>query len=396
VLWISGEFEGLPQLRRLLLNTVPATQTFTLQDELLGSSNGLPNQLFRSTRVPILHDIQLEVREPDMPAAEELARLYLEEGEDAVTMSRNAQGRIEQLWVRWHEVSDFLSSSNRDRHFMVDRQSGEIRFGDGSKGCIPAVGVNNIRLHSYQTGGGASGNKLAGSITQLRTSVPYVDSVVNLEPALGGQNIEDWTAVQERGACWLRHRGRAVTLEDYEDLAKLASPTIAKAKCYPNRDLGLEPAGRVSRSGVVSLIIVPRSEDPRPLPELTVLRLVRNFLDERRVPDTELVLLAPEYVRVSVTAVVVAATAQTGASIVMQCDQELGRYLHPLTGGPGGRGWEFGQRPHESDLYARLESIRGLEYVQSLSIGLEEERPGLLESGLFLICAGAHSIRLEL
>ena len=36
--------------------------------------------------------------------------MHREEGEDAVTMIRDAQGRIEQIWVRWHEVSDFLSS----------------------------------------------------------------------------------------------------------------------------------------------------------------------------------------------------------------------------------------------------------------------------------------------
>jgi len=395
VLWISGEFESLPTLRRLLLNTVPATQTFTLQNELLGSSNGLPNQIFQSARVPLLHDVQLEVREPDMPGEEELARVYQEEGEDAVTTIRDAQGRLEQIWVRWHEVNDFLSSSHRDRHFTADRQSGAIRFGDSTQGRIPAVGANNVRLRRYQTGGGAFGNKPAGSITQLRTSVPYVDSVVNLEPALGGQDVEDWDAVRERGGRWLRHRERAITMEDYEDLAKLASPAIAKAKCYPNRDLAVDPSGRSIQSGVVSVIIIPRSEDLRPLPELTVLRRVRDFLDERRVPDTELVVLAPEYVRVSVTAVVVAA-AQTSVSIVMQCEQELGRYLHPLTGGPGGRGWEFGQQPHTSDFYALLESIRELEYVQSLSISLEEERQGLLESGLFLICAGEHSIRLGL
>jgi predicted phage baseplate assembly protein len=392
VLWIAGEFESSPMLRRLLLNTVLATQTFTLQHELLGSSNGLPNQLFRSARTPILHDLQLEVREPDLPAAEELTRLYQEEGDDAVTVSRNAQGEPEQIWVRWHEVGDFLSSTNRDRHFVVDRQTGDIRFGDSTKGLIPSVGTNNIRLCRYQTGGGAFGNKPAGRIAQLRTSVPYVDAVRNLEPALGGQDIEEWDAVRQRGASGLRHRGRAVTMEDYEDLAKLASPVIAKAKCYPNRDLIAEPAGRSPRPGVVSLIVVARSEEPRPLPDLLLLRRVRNFLHERRVPDTELVVLAPEYVRASVEATVVATNAPAGASINAQCQQELAKYLHPLTGGPHGRGWEFGQRPHESDLYALLESVRGLEYVRSLYLRMEEERPGLLESGIFLICSGEHHI----
>ncbi|HJY82948.1 MAG TPA: hypothetical protein VKK81_17925, partial [Candidatus Binatia bacterium] len=103
---------------------------------------------------------------------------------------------------------------------------------------------------------------------------------------------------------------------------------------------------------------------------------------------------APEYVQITVEAVVVAANPAAGATIVTQCEQALGRYLHPLTGGPDGRGWEFGQLPYESDLYALLELIRGLEYVRSLSIGMEEERPGLLASGMFLVCGGEYSIRL--
>jgi Baseplate J-like protein len=394
VLWISGEFEGLPKLRRLLLNTVLATQTFTLQNELLGSSNGLPNQIVRAARVPILRDVQLEVQEPDMPAGEELAWVYREEGEDALTIIREPQGRIQKIWVRWHEVNDFLSSSNRDRHFTVDRQSGEICFGDGRKGLIPAVGANNVRLRTYQTGGGAFGNKPARSITQLRTSVPYVDSVTNLDPALGGQDIEDWDSVRERGAHWLRHRSRVVTMEDYEDLAKLASPAVAKTKCYPNRDLAKDPAGRSIKAGVVSLIVVPHSEDPRPLPELTLLRQIGNFLQERRAPDVELVLLAPAYVRISVEAVVSTAAAHTGMSIVQHCYEVLDRYLHPLTGGLDGKGWKFGKRPYESDVYALLESIRGLDHVHSLLISMEEEYPDLLESENFLICAGEHSIRL--
>jgi hypothetical protein len=395
VLWTAGEFESSPVLRHLLLNTVLATQTFTLQDERLGSSTGLPHQTFRSARVPILHDLQLEVREPDLPSKEELARVTREEGEEAVTTIHDTLGRLEQIWVRWHEVPDFLTSSNRDRHFLVDRQSGEIHFGDGTRGLIPPVGVNNIRLRRYQTGGGAFGNQPAGSITQLRTSVPYVDAVVNLEPALGGHNGEGWESIRERGARWLRHRERAVTKEDYEDLAKLASPVVAKARCYPNLDLSMDAGGMRCKPGVVSLILVPHSTDPRPVPELTLLRRVRDFLNERRARDSELVLLAPEYVRVSVEAVVAAAAGATSANIVEQCEDEVNRYLHPLTGGPDGKGWEFGRRPHESDLYARLGSICEVDHVQSLSITLTEERPGLLGTESFLICAGALNIRLH-
>jgi predicted phage baseplate assembly protein len=394
LLWTGGRFACRPKLGRIILNTVPATQTMTLENELLGSSNGRPLQMFNTSRVPILKDVQLLVREPEMPSEEELARIHNQEGQDALDAVRNAQGEIEKVWIRWHEVEDFFSSGNRDRHFVVDRQSGEIRFGDGKKGMIPPSGLNNLVLRRYRTGGGAFGNKPAGSITQLRDSVPYVDSVVNLEPARGGQDVEDWESVRVRGSRWLRHRDRAVTLEDYEDLARLAAPDVAMAKCYPNRNLISPSKGSIFKSGVVSLIVVPRSSDPKPLPDLNLLLRVQEFINQRRIPDSELVVLAPEYVQVCVDAVVVPVKAHSSGDLLAQCRLALDRYLHPLTGGVDGNGWAFGEKPHESDLYGVLESIRGLEYVSALDLRLKEDSPDLLKKGIFLISSGEHTLRL--
>src|SRR5215831_3951540 len=394
ILWTAGEFVCLPDLARVLLNTVPATHTVTLQNELLGSSNGKPRQTFRTARRPVLHDLFLEVREPDMPGPDELASIRAAYGVDATTPITDPQGRVEAVWVRWHEVGDWLSSTHRDRHFVANRETGEIMFGDGTKGQIPPAGANNVRLRRYQTGGGHAGNKAPGTIVQLRTTVPYVDSAINLEAASGGQNIEDWDSLRERGSRWLRHRDRAVTAEDYEDLAKRASPVVAKARCYSCRDFAVDPAGENLWPGMVSVVIVPRSENPRPQPDLTLLRRVRDFLNQSRVADASLVVLAPEYVRISVSLVVVPEAAYAGATVVLQCQETLARYLHPVTGGDQGSGWQFGALPHESDLYARLESVEGLGYIRSLDVRIEEDRPGLLQSGNFLISSGDHRIQL--
>ena len=393
-MWIAGEFGCSPDLTRVLLNTVSATHTVTLQSELLGSSTGKPNQSFHSTRQPILQELRLEVREPDMPEAVELEKIYATDGKDAIRIVRDRQGRVEEIWIRWHEVEDWLSSNHRDRHFVVNRETGEIIFGDDKRGRIPPAGTNNIMLRQYQTGGGAAGNKDAGTIVQLRTTVPYVDSVNNLEAASGGQDIEDWDSLRERGSRWLRHRDRAVTAEDYEDLAKRASPVVAKARCYSCRDFAVDPAGENLWPGMVSVVIVPRSEYPRPQPDLTLLRRVRDFLNQSRVADASLVVLAPEYVRISVSLVVVPEAAYAGATVVLQCQETLARYLHPVTGGDQGSGWQFGALPHESDLYARLESVEGLGYIRSLDVRIEEDRPGLLQSGNFLISSGDHRIQL--
>lgn len=395
VLWQDGQYFSPPALRRLLLNTVSARQTFTVENELAGSSNEMPNQVFRTARVPVLKELQLEVREPDMPSRSELERIRREEGEDAVTVIGDPQGNVQQIWVRWHEEGDFLSSRHDDRHFVVDRQSGEIRFGDGIKGMIPPRGANNIRLRRYQTGGGTGGNKAPGSIAQLRATVPYVAQVTNLEPACGGQDFESWEALRERGSRWLRHRDRAVTVEDYEDIARLASPSVVKSKCCPNRDLAAGSPDKQATPGVVSVIVVPGDSVARPLPDMVLLRRVRDFLDERMAPEVQLVVAAPEYLPISVEASVVPADPHASATLAEKCRQQLEKFLHPTTGGFAGSGWEFGQLPHESDLYAQLESIREVDYVKSLSVRMLEGRPGLVEVGLFLICSGDHGIRLE-
>ena len=109
-----------------------------------------------------------------------------------------------------------------------------------------------------------------------------------------------------------------------------------------------------------------------------------------------IVVLAPEYVRIHVEAIIAATVAEAGAAVVSACELALRGFLHPLSGGEAGSGWAFGQLPRDSDLFAVLEGVPGLEYVRSLRIRAEEERPGQLESRMFLISAGNIRVELEL
>jgi predicted phage baseplate assembly protein len=140
---------------------------------------------------------------------------------------------IEAVWVLWQEVPDFYGSGASDRHYILDRQTGEIRFGNGQAGMIPPRGRNNIRLSFYRTGGGKQGNVISQTISQLKTTVPYIDRVINLEAAAGGAQQETLDRLEERVPKQLRHRDRAVTLEDIADLAYEASTDVARVKVVP-------------------------------------------------------------------------------------------------------------------------------------------------------------------
>ncbi|HCZ13454.1 MAG TPA: putative baseplate assembly protein [Candidatus Accumulibacter sp.] len=392
--WESGDYPLAPHLSRVLFNTTMALQAVTVRNEILGSSDGSENQRFRTIRTPLLAGERLEVRERELPATAEQTLIQQASGDAAITFTEGAGGRPPEIWVRWLPVADFYGSGPRDRHYVLDALSGEIRFGNGRNGLIPPAGTGNVRLAHYRTGGGVVGNRPANAIVQLKTTVPYVDQVSNLEPALGGAEAETLESLRQRAPRALRHRQRAVSIEDYQDLAVLASPAVARARCVPLHDLARDPAALRSWPGTVSLIVVPRTRDAKPLPSLTLLDEVRRYLDQRRIPTADLVVVGPEYLRVDVTVEVALLSLEGASAVESEVAQTLARFLHPLTGGLDRNGWDFGRKPHRSDLYALLEAVPGVDHLRSLQVSESEERPGALASGRFLVYSGIHDIRL--
>jgi len=353
----------LPTIRRLRLNTVEAIQTATFRDEILGSSNGTASQSFRISRGGILEGPVLDVFESPDPLS-----------------PRDGSG-----WTAWTEVADFHGSRPTDRHYVMDHVGGTIAFGDGTHGRIPPAGLNNVRLTRSRTGGGAIGNVPPRVVVQLRTAVPYVERVENSEAASGGADGETLEEVRQRAPAVLRHQHRAVTSEDFEDLAMLASPEIARARCVP-------PAadGRPRKRGdAVTAVVVPKSTTAKPLPAIDLLDRVHAYLSERQNPAVQLVVRGPEYVAIDVDVDLVVGSLERVSEIDAAVARVVARFLDPLLGGPAGKGWEFGRVPHRSDFFSLVGSVDGVDYVRSVTIAVREDRPGLLATTAFLICVGA-------
>jgi hypothetical protein len=390
----TGDYAVEPRLSGILLNTTTALQATTIVGEILGSSNGTKWQTFSSRQAPVLAGQHLEVREPAMPGTEERVVLAREEGADAIDVVAPAGNRPAEIWVRWHEVLDFHASGPQDRHYVIDHLSGEISFGDGVSGRIPPIGTGNFRLARYQSGGGSRGNCAPGAIAQLKTTVPYVDSVTNPDPADGGAEAETLDAVIERVPRTLRHRDRAVTLEDYEDLARATSPEVARSLCVPLRDLAADPLDSAPKPGAVSVIVVPRTTDARPMPSLELLDRVGDFLRARADATANVSVIGPLYLRVDVTLEVAVTVDEDVEAVERAINHRLAAFLHPLSGGVDGKGWEFGRASHRSDLLALIESVPGVDHVRYLNIVETEDQAGVRETGRFLVFSGRHRINM--
>jgi predicted phage baseplate assembly protein len=351
---LRSSYERAPRLLGVQANTTSAVQAETVQDEILGGSNGSPNQGFRLSSTPVLHDsLQLEV----------------DQGSG---------------FERWREVDDFFAQPPDAQVFTLNRTTGEVKFGDGRNGDIPAGNPDrrntNIVARVYRYGGGRTGNVAAHRLQELVSPVPGLDAsqVTNWRAAVGGQDEESLNEAKKRAPQALKHRDRAVTSEDFEALAMQVA-NIRRARALP---LTHPDFPGVAVPGVVTVVVVPDVPDspdgltPRPIPSEGTRRTVCAYMNQRRLLTTELYVIGPTYRELQVDAEVIVENNADLAEVKRATELVLKDYFHPLRGGEQGLGWPFGGDVFYSRVYQRLFSVSGTARIERLRLWLDgEEQP---------------------
>ncbi|HEX8140070.1 MAG TPA: putative baseplate assembly protein [Pyrinomonadaceae bacterium] len=361
-----------PQVKGIYLNTVWATQAETIQGEIVGSSSGGAAQSFVLTKSRVIEE---SVWINEFGTLTETERKQMAAGSDLeVELTRDTEGRVTEFYIRWSPLDDLSEAGPHARVYSIDRTSGQIQFGDGEHGMIPPIGKDNIKA-TYQAGGGSRGNVAATLINTLRTTIPFVEKVTNPEAAGGGSDTEPLEKALVRGPQVLKHRRRAITAEDFEWLAREASQAVARVKCLPT----FNDEGSFGTDWV-TVIIVPGSGDSRPTPSPQLRARVEKYLRERS-PNVasypkQVKVIGPAYVEVAISAELFPLTIDLSPQVEAAAIARLERFLHPLAGGYGGSGWEFGRLPCLSDFYALLEAVEGVDHVEKLTMTLRQITPG--------------------
>ena len=327
--------------------TVPARYAEAIRDETVGLSEGVPGQRFPLTRRPVV------------------------DADDDVVVEVAGGGG----WERWSRVEHFAESDEHDRHFVLDAAAGEIAFGPGVRepdgsvrqyGAVPPKAAP-IRVPRYRTGGGRRGNVARGTVRSMRSSLPFVARIENRKPGVGGVDGESVDNAKRRAPLELRTRNRAVTLRDYEYLARAAARQVARVHCQTGADPG---------SAVVRVLLVPEAESDEAWrlefealqPDDEVLQRVAAYLDERRVLGTRLIVEPPRYRGVTVVAHLRGRPGADTNRVRTQALAALNQYLHPLVGGPERDGWPFGRPVQVGELNSVLQAVSGVELVDELRL----------------------------
>ncbi len=327
--WIKLEPESekklsYPELEGIFPNTVWASNYITVNDEILGSGNGMPGQFFSFARKPVLPGQIIEVRERD-------------------------------IWIKWTETSSFALSGKLSRDYTIDRTGGRILFGDGMNGMVPPKGKNNIRATFYRSGGGKEGNQGIGIIDTLRKANPNIERVTNHFPSSGGEDGEDNEDAVLRGPYIMKNRG-AVTAEDFEWLAREASPDVKKARCI------------MDEKRDINVIILTDNKERIHMPDSSLRASIERYLKERALFTIreKIRISGPDLVRIDPEVTVKPILLSESSIISDKIKTRLEIFFDPVKGGQYGNGYDFGQEIYLSEVASVIESIEGVDYVEEL------------------------------
>lgn len=196
---------------------------------------------------------------------------------------------------------------------------------------------------------------------------------------LNGQEVSDDL---ETAICQtirdLRTPYRAVTCEDFEYLALTQWPgkdQIRRAHCIPQRNLEADdPAAEAAHDptkapGHVSLVVVPS-----PKADDDTCKQLKDFLDERRLLTMRHHVVPPTYVNIKIGADLYLRADAKPEDALPQAQDKLRSFFGIPDDGEAQTGWPFGRDVHVSEIYAVLNQLPLVDYVQNVKLTAPESR----------------------
>lgn len=363
---IKGSYEIVPKLNRISLNIIPAVQIETIESEELGTGEGIPGQTVLLKKSPIFEEcFEIQVK------------------------------KVSGEWEEWYGVDDFDASGPEDRHYILDPERGEVTFGNGLNGRIPKIS-EKIRA-SYKTTLAAKGNIPKGQKFQIKVNEGIVGE--NLKGATGGRAAESIEHAKARARKDFRTSYRAITSDDYEYLA-LSTPglRVARAKAISNYHPDFPCI--LNFPGTVTVVVVPcvRKGTVTPVPGEGFLQTVLRHLNMHRLVTTDLYVIGPEYIKVSVSCKVRIKKKSSPSEVKKRIDNVLESFLDPLRGGVDKKGWPFGRPVYLSEIYQIIDKVEGVDYATGVTIkaeGYPQKGDAVKIPPIALVFSGKHEVEIK-
>ena len=286
----------------------------------------------------------------------------------------------EGVFERWRPRRDLLSSNSVQREFVAETENDGVtylRFGDERFGSRPVEGAR--LLATYRVGNGQQGNVGADTLVHLASNDPAIVtdtanspilSVRNPLSARGGLEPEALERVRQDAPEAFRTQERAVTPDDYAELARTRGGTEVQRAAATMRWTG---------SWHTVFVTVDRFGGRRVDEKFE--RSLRQCLEHYRMAGHDLEVEAPSFVSLEVEMAVCVKRGYLRSDVKRAL---LERFSNRVSRG-GVRGvfhpdnFSFGQTVFLSTLYAAAQAVEG---VDSVDINIFQRQGADASSGL--------------
>lgn len=213
--------------------------------------------------------------------------------------------------------------------FALDAEAGTLRFGDGAQGARPYGDL----VVAYDWTAGADGNVAAGAIDR-GPDLPAGFTVANPVACSGGTAAETADAAERRIPLLLRHRDRAVSADDFQQILRAApGADVGRIEVLAAWHPELSPALPGDQPGVVTAMVIPRldaAHPDTPRPDAGFIAALCQHLAPRRLVTCEVLLRPPLYTGLWIS-VGIEVVADAQVAVVREAVRRaLADYLSPL------------------------------------------------------------------
>lgn len=267
--------------------------------------------------------------------------------------------------ITWNEVDDIDTSDPFSLHFMLDCQKGILMFGNGDHGMIPPEN-STITIEEYKTGGGRKGNVSTGQI--MFTENERRVTVINTKNAHGGIEAETTDSALERVR---RERKKPTRLLNENDIETLVWQTPGKRFSSVKVLSGYHPVMKnVQLPSTITIVVVPflYGNSRLPVPCNAFLETVRKYLKDKCLIGTEIHVVGPDFIAVSVFTKIKIKNRCSKEKISIEAEEKINQFLDPVSGGQEKKGWVLGRPVYTNEIIAELLTIEGVICIDSISL----------------------------
>lgn len=217
-----------------------------------------------------------------------------------------------------------------------------------------------------------------GSISKLITRVPQIKSITQPYNSFDGSPQESDEAYYRRISERLRHKNRAVTLWDYENLVLQEFPEIYQVKCLNHTNMMATHGPSFLAPGYVTLVVIPDTIDKnvfdifQPRVSQATLNKVKRYINKLNTMQVETQVVNPTYEEVEVSLSVKFYDQYDENFYTKQLSEDITKFLSPWAFDTS-RTIDFGVTLHRSVLIDYLEELFYVDYLQDVIVKRDGE-----------------------